>query len=100
MTLPPDDEAFEEALFAQIDAIAAFKPDVVISYYMGRSFHLDYLPLIEGSWPDGTAHKPRYVISEGELYVPRLEVSVGADDELRQRITGSFRIRARTRAMR
>ena len=88
VTLPPDDASFWSALEAQVAAIVASKPDVIISYYMGRSFHLDYLPLIEAAWPAGASHKPRYIISENELYVPRLEVSVGANDELRQRITG------------
>ncbi len=88
ITIPPDDASYAAEVDAQVSAILAHKPDVIISYYVGATFHLDYLPKIEVGWPAAASHKPRYIVSENELYVPRIEVSVGANDALRHRITG------------
>lgn len=61
--------------------------DIVVVENMGRDFHFLLMPQIEATWPNGKP-RPRYVPGSDEGYAFRFQRSVGANDELRSRVTG------------
>ena len=78
---------------ALADELAAFGPDVIIVANLGRLFHFYVMPEIEARWPRDAKGSPlrplpRYLTSAQEAYAFRFERSVGANDDLRRRVTG------------
>ncbi len=79
------------ALAGEVLAVGA---DIVVVANMGRILHFQLLPEIEARWPRDAKGSPlrplpRYLTSAQEAYAFRFERSVGANDDLRRRVSGA-----------
>ncbi len=73
------------ALAGEVLAVGA---DIVVVANMGRILHFQLLPEIEANWPSSKP-RPRYVLSGDEAFSAHFQRSVGANDELRRRVSGA-----------
>ena len=74
--------------FAAVAAqVASFQPDIVV-LDEGATSVVEYVPRIESAWPAGPLARPQYMLFSYNTFSKEVEATVGANEELRKRITG------------